>query len=238
MTLTIAALGLLAGTLTTLTGQGGGLLLLLVLSPIVGPHAALALTTPALLVGNAHRALLFRRDLALDVGGRVVLGALPGALVGGLFASRAPAFVLEVALVGLTGLVVARAFGLVSFAAPRWALPFAGFVVGALTGTAGGAGILVAPLLMAAGLSGNRYVATAGLVGTAMHTGRVIAYGATGLLAREHLLAVAGLAVALSLGNTLGERLRARVPERVMAKVEVGALVTFVGLALAGFAKG
>ena len=42
MTVLLGVLGLCAGVLTTLAGQGGGLFLLLLCSLLVGPHAALA----------------------------------------------------------------------------------------------------------------------------------------------------------------------------------------------------
>ena len=58
MTLALAALGTIAGILTTLAGQGGGLFLLLAIAALVGPHEALAITAPALLLGNLHRAVL------------------------------------------------------------------------------------------------------------------------------------------------------------------------------------
>ncbi len=237
MTWTIVGLGLVAGALTTLTGQGGGLLLLLALSPVVGPHAALALTTPALLFGNAHRAFLYRREAAYGVAARVVAGALPGAFVGGLLVSRAPGWIIHVVLVALTLLAVARALGKVNVRVPTWSLPIAGFVVGALTGTAGGAGVLVAPLLLTAGLSGGAFVGTAGLVGTAMHVGRVIAYGATGLILREHAVPVVLLAGAIFVGNHAGERARSRLSDVTTTRLEYGALVLFVTLAVSGVAR-
>src|SRR5437763_7963450 len=102
MTLALAALGLAAGLLTTLAGQGGGLFLLLATSAVLGPHAALALTAPALLVGNAHRALLLRRSVDRRVAARMIVGALPGALVGGALAGVIPSGALRALLLALT----------------------------------------------------------------------------------------------------------------------------------------
>src|SRR5438045_2862535 len=56
----LLALGIASGILTTLAGQGGGMALLLACSALFGPRFAIALTTPALLLGNLHRAALFR----------------------------------------------------------------------------------------------------------------------------------------------------------------------------------
>src|SRR4051794_19686783 len=100
MTLALVTLGCIAGTLTTLAGQGGGLFLLLVLAALLGPHQALAITAPALLLGNLHRAALFRESIDKSVAVRVIAGAVPGAFVGGILARVIPAWVLQIMLVG------------------------------------------------------------------------------------------------------------------------------------------
>ena len=86
----LLALGLAAGVMTTLAGMGGGLMLLLALAALRDPHEALAMTAPALLIGNAHRAFMFRAHLRPSVSGRLVAGALPGAILGGVWALSLP----------------------------------------------------------------------------------------------------------------------------------------------------
>src|SRR5690242_12815639 len=102
MTFVLLALGIMAGVLTTIAGQGGGLFLLLASSVIVGPHAALAITSPALLFGNLHRAILYRRFVDRRVAVPMTLGAVPGAVGGGLLAGAMPPWLLNVLLVLLT----------------------------------------------------------------------------------------------------------------------------------------
>src|SRR5207247_5363015 len=89
---------------------------------------------------------------------------------------------LRALLAGTTVFAVARALG-------AWRRPLripglllwpAGFGVGATAATSGGAGLLMSPLLMSTGLSGEGYVATAATIAVAMHTGRLFAYGAGG----------------------------------------------------------
>src|SRR5687767_13036298 len=58
--LVVIGLGLVAGSTTTIAGVGGGVVLTLALSPILGPHVALAVTALPLVLGNAHRLLAFR----------------------------------------------------------------------------------------------------------------------------------------------------------------------------------
>lgn len=234
MTLALGLLGLCAGMLTTLAGQGGGLFLLLLCSLLLGPRAALAITAPALLIGNLHRAILFRRLIDRPVAVRMIVGAVPGAFVGGLLAGRLPEWVLHVLLVGITALSVARALRWLAFEVPRAALGPAGFVVGAMTGTSGGAGVLFAPVLLAAGVRGTAFVATIATVAFATHLGRVVAYAGSGFFTRELVAPIFVVALAITLGNAVGERVRARLSELTTTRLEYGVLVLCVGVSVLG----
>jgi uncharacterized membrane protein YfcA len=234
MTLALAILGLLAGALTTLAGQGGGLFLLLICSVLLGPRSALAITAPALLLGNLHRAVLFRSAIDRSVAVRMVMGAVPGAFFGGLLAGALPEWTLQVILVGLTGLAIARALRWLSFDVPRWSLGPAGFVIGSLTGTAGGAGVLFAPVMLSAGLKGRAFIGTIATVAFATHAGRVVAYASNGLFTRELLLPIVVVSAAISVGNALGERLRARLSDITTTRLEYGVLVVCMGISMAG----
>src|SRR5262245_42214921 len=102
MTLAVALLGVAAGALTTPAGQGGGLFLLLACAALVGPHAALAVTSPALVLGNAHRTVLFRSAISWPVALRMTAGGIPGSFVGGLVATAMPPWALQALLVAMT----------------------------------------------------------------------------------------------------------------------------------------
>ncbi len=236
MTFALGLLGLCAGVLTTLAGQGGGLFLLLICSLLLGPRAALAITAPALLIGNLHRAVLFRRLIDRTVALRMILGAVPGAFLGGFLAGRLPEWVLHVLLVGITALSIARALRWLAFDVPRWALGPAGFVVGAMTGTSGGAGVLFAPVLLSAGLRGTAFVGTIATVAFATHVGRVVAYGYSGLFTRDLIAPIVVVALAITLGNALGERVRKRLSEVATTRLEYGVLVVCVGVSVLGLA--
>lgn len=241
-TIGFVLLGLGAGALTTLAGQGGGLVLLLACSAIAGPHAALAITSPALLLGNLHRALLYRAHVDRRIAARMVLGALPGALGGGLLAGIAPAWTLRALLVGLTALAICKAIGLLRFTVPSGALVPAGAVVGAMTGAGGGAGVLFSPILLSLGLTGTAFVGTTSTVAFATHVGRVIGYAGLGLFERRLLGPTVAVALAIFAGNALGERIHrlgtARLGAarwaRLRSRLEYGTLVTCVLLSVLG----
>ena len=104
----------------------------------------------------------------------------------------------------------------------------------AASATSGGAGLLVAPLFMAAGLTGTAYVATTAAAATAMQAGRVVAYGASGLVTGVTLAMSAVLVGALLGGNLLGERARRHLDAQRSRQIEMGTLVLCVALALLG----
>lgn len=227
-------LGVIAGILTTTAGLGGGLLLILALSAWQGPHAALAITTPALLLGNTHRLFLLRREVAGRPAAWLIAGALPGGLVGGLLAARLPAEVLSWTIASMTALAFARELLPRGPALPLWGLAPVGAVVGVLAGSAGGAGLLVAPALLAVGLRGDRYVATCALVAVALHSARVVAYSAGGLVDAGTLESAAWLALGIPVGNLVAVRLRPLLSERRSTQLSYGTLAVCVALSLAG----
>jgi uncharacterized membrane protein YfcA len=230
----LVVLGVLAGGLTTVAGLGGGVLLVLALSLVHSPAEALAMTSPALLVGNLHRLALGWSAVDRRVARAFVCGALPGSALGGALAVSLPAGLLQVLLVVSTGLAVGQASGRLSFRPGAGALVPAGLGVGMLAATTGSGGLLVSPLLLATGLRGAVYVATGAASAVALHVGRIAGYGLGGLVTRETLAASLVLAAAILLGNGVGQRVRGRLDPRLSTRIEFGVLIVCVALALAG----
>ncbi|MCC6555197.1 MAG: TSUP family transporter, partial [Polyangiaceae bacterium] len=178
MQLFLLAMGVLAGALTTVAGLGGGILLTLALSFTMTPAEALALTSPALLVGMLHRAHLNRRAIDRRVAAAFAIGAFPGSVVGGALLPAIPAGMLRVLLVGAAASGVVQAIrrrrapareaarGERRGAAAAW-IAAAGFGIGAVGATIGSAGLMVGPLLLSTGLTGAADVATAAAAGRA-----------------------------------------------------------------------
>jgi hypothetical protein len=236
--LTLLLLGLIAGVLTTIAGMGGGLLLIAAIGVLRGPHEALAITSPALLLSNAHRAWLFRRDVDQRIARSFALGAVPGALLGGLFVPKLPPLALSVVLCSATALTLAKVLGLIRFTPSKKAIGSGGFGIGVLTATAGGAGVLTSPLFLSAGLAGAAYIGTVAAAAVALHLGRVLGYGAGGMFHLAQLPTIGLLAVSLVAGNLLGKRVRAVIPTERGIYVEVGALLICTALALVGAVRG
>ncbi len=230
----VGFLGVVAGFLTTVSGMGGGLMLVVTLSAIWGPHVALPTTALALLVGNIHRLSLFRGHLRPEIARPLLLGMIPGSIIGSLLVAGMPSGLIHVVMLGLAAFALARALFGWRLQIPRAALAPAGGAVGVMAGTSGGAAVLTAPLLLASGLRGDEYLATVALAAVAMHVSRTIGYGAGGLVGADTFLWAGFLAVALVVGNLIGKRVRSHVPDRVRSGLEYGVLATCTGLSLLG----
>jgi hypothetical protein len=105
-------------------------------------------------------------------------------------------------------------------------------VIGALTATAGGAGMLLGPLLLSAGLEGRRYLGTVAAAAVVMHSTRIIGYTAGGLVDAAMLRQSAVLAVAVVVGNLCGDAIRGLLSGRTQRVIELGAPVVSVALAI------
>ena len=133
-------LGLLAGLVTTVAGMGGGMLLVLAISAFTrDPLFAMAITTPALLLGNAHRFGLFREHVDWRRAGPFMAAAGPGAFLGGALAVAIPPLVLQLSMAAAALLAVARHAGWLTLQVPAAALAPAGFGIGVASSAGGDA---------------------------------------------------------------------------------------------------
>ncbi len=269
-------IGLLAGILTTVTGVGGGIVALSLLSLVMDPAAALAISAAAFAVGNTHRAVLFARSVDRGVTIRFSVGLAVGAIAGALAVPHMPAEVLRAALVcvavialgkvvvtrlkkwrdRLAGHLAARrrlatepVEGIPSVDAesapaviaastgrawPTSQLVAAGVVIGAIGAGAGGAGVLVSPVLLSTGLRRDAYVATVAACAIVLNTSRVVGYGLGGLYHVPMLLAIVAISVALVAGNLIGKRMRQHISPALLDRIELGTPVVAIALALLG----
>jgi uncharacterized membrane protein YfcA len=246
-------IGLLAGILTTVTGVGGGMVALSLLSLVMDPAAALAISAAAFAFGNTHRAVMFARSVDRRVTARFGLGLAAGAVGGALLVPHVPGAVLRVALVGVAVMALAKALGAHlrhrlggdaggvgvggAGGGMRWPaaqLVSAGVVVGAIGAGAGGAGVLVSPILLGNGLRRDAYVATVASCAIVLNGSRVIGYALGGLYHPPMLLSIVALSAALVLGNLAGGRLREHLSGPLLDRIELGTPLVAIALALLG----
>jgi uncharacterized membrane protein YfcA len=236
--LVLLVLGVAAGAMTTLAGLGGGLVVV-VTAAWFGPHAAMALTAPALAISHLHRAWLLRSQLDRRVLLPFGLAIAPVAFVGSLIAARLDAGALRWLLVGALAIAVVDAFGWVgrfareheAAADRRWLIP-GGAGVGLLMASGGGAGVLAAPVLRFVGVRGDAMVASLAVGALIGHVARTLAYGRTSLLGVESLQAAAVLTVAMVGGNLVGRRLCERIGEAARERMLHAIVFASLGLAV------
>ncbi|MBL8716845.1 MAG: sulfite exporter TauE/SafE family protein [Myxococcales bacterium] len=232
-----AVLGIGAGLLTTVAGLGGGILMLLAVSLATDPKVALVATAPALLAGNLHRAFLFRGDVDRRVARAFALGAFPGSVLGGALLSRMPGRLVGIVMAAMTAVALLRVCKVVTFTPRARGITPVGFGIGALAGTSGGAGMLAGPFLMALGLGGASYVATAAVASVAMHLGRVLSYGLSGLLDASTVRLSLLLLGAVLVGNSAGKWARRFIGPRLGTRIEVTTLVVASALGVFGLTR-
>jgi hypothetical protein len=230
-----ALLGLLAGAVTTHAGLGGGLVLTLALAALHDPMTSLAIAGVGLLVGNLHRSWMYRSRIVVKTAVPYVLGAVPGALIGGLVAAVAPERLVRGSMLVAAALATAKVLFAMRWTVPPGAMLPGGAAVGFVSATSGGGGLLAGPLLLGTGLTGRTYVATGSVGAASVHVARLAGYGAGGAVDSGVLASGALLALTIPLGNLAGERLRRITPPAWTPRVEVGVVVAALLLATAGF---
>ncbi len=230
----VLILGALAGAITTVAGMGGGLLLTLGLSLVHGPLTALAITGPGLLVGNVHRAWLYREHVHRPTAWRFVAGAVPGALIGGLIATGIPQSILQALLVALAVLASAKVLFRWRWQPPAAAITPAAALAGFVTATSGGGGLIAGPTLLSTGLTSREYVGTGAFGAAFVHLARITGYSAGGRFDAHILFLGLVAAAAILLGNLLGERLRTWIPPVAVPRLEIGVVLVALGMALSG----
>jgi uncharacterized protein len=246
-------IGLLAGLLTTVTGIGGGIVALSLLSLVMSSAAALAISAAAFAIGNGHRATMYACSVERQITAQFSGGLAVGAIAAAAAVPRLPAAALHGALIAVAFLALAkllydrvakRSSAIDPDAArltsampigsrwPTYRLVIAGIVIGAIGSGAGGAGVMVSPVLLRCGLRGEAYVATVASCAIVLNTARVVGYAIVGLYDLPMLPLIGALSVALVVGNLLGRWLRRHLSPVLIDRIELGAPVAAIAVTL------
>lgn len=224
----LALAGVVAGALTTVAGLGGGILLVAALGLAYPPVLVLALTAPALFVGNASRAAMLRHAIDWRVAGRFALAGVPAALGFTWLAVALPSAWLQAAigLVVLTFVAGELLFrgGTAPPPGPAGLAYAAGAIAGALSALLGGAGFVAMPLLERLGLPPERLVATNSVGQALVHLCKGVGLVAAAVLTAAHWPAAAALTIGVVAGNAVGARVLKTLPRALFRKLLLGAL--------------
>src|ERR1044071_8563967 len=159
--LDLAVVGLaafVAGTCSGMTGFGGGLLL----PPILAPIHVVPVLSFAMLITNVHRLLLYRKQANLRLIGMVLITMVPAVVLGTSIYLNMPPTAIAIVLGSflLLSIPVGRFFARREMKLGPGGLSLAGGCLGVISGATPGAGMLMVPVLLGAGLVGEAFLAT------------------------------------------------------------------------------
>jgi len=178
-------------------GFAGGLLLAICLAPILGVKATIPVTATAMVVSNVTRVWVFRHAIDWRVFSAVFLVALPGIVVGAVLYIELPAHWVAL-LLGLFLIVTVplrRYVNKRNYRVGLNGLRVAAVPYGLISGTTMGAGLMLAPFLLGAGLTGVRLIAVVAALGLGLNLTKTAVFGFSPLLTTE--LAFTGLLIGL-----------------------------------------
>jgi uncharacterized membrane protein YfcA len=174
----------LSAVFHSVSGLAGALLLVITLSPILGIKTTVPLVAVAMIVSNVTRIWVFRRELFLPVFFSIIVTALPGMIVGAFIFVYMPVKVIALLLgIFLTVSVPGRRVlnkrgikvGLLGFSV-------VGSVYGVVSGVAMGAGLVLAPFFLGAGMVGAQIAALTAILGVVLNITKTIVFGISPLL--------------------------------------------------------
>lgn len=227
----LAICAFLSATFHSVGGYAGGLVLAICLAPVIGVKATVPVLAMSLLISHTSRVWAFRKGFQWPVYRDVMITGLPGIIIGAAIYSLLPigwiAVVLGIFLLGSAPL--RRLMQRMEVQVGRKALMGAGVPFGVLSGASIGAGMILAPFFLAAGLAGETLLGTMAAVAFTVNVLKSAVFGGFGVLNAD--LAAIGAAVGLCAvpGNLLGRWIVRNTPIRVhIALVE--AIVAVGGL--------
>lgn len=224
--------GFVTWTISTLSGGGGAMTLVPIISFMMGAQAAAPVVTVGTVVGSLGRMAIFRRHIEWRIVRWALPGALAGAALGGFLFSILPADWLQLALgLFLISTLPQEYFGRSKAQLPvrPWVFAPVYFVVASLSAVMGAAGPVMNVLFLNAGIIKERLVGTKAAISLPMQFAKLLSYIAFGVLSAEYL--VAGLIVGF--GTVISNQMSTQLLSRISSANY--RTVTLAFMALGGF---
>lgn len=178
------AAAFLTAVFHSVSGLAGALLLVIILTPIVGIKIAVPVVAVAVTISNLTRFWVFRKELRLPIFYAIMVTALPGMIIGAIAFVKLPVQALSV-LFGaflLLSIPGRRVFEHRKIKVQTKSFLAVGPVYGLISGVTMGAGLLLAPFFLGAGMVRGQIVAMTAAIGIALNLTKTIVFGASPLL--------------------------------------------------------
>ena len=234
--LTIMAVCFVAAALSGLSGFGAGLIITVAITPIIGAKAVVPALSVLMLINNFSRVAFFRGALDIRVLGLVVATAIPASVLGARVYVDLDADFIRILLgaVLILSIPLRRWIAGRQWVAGRFSLLVFGLVFGFLSSVMVGAGILVIPMLLGAGLAGPALLATDAAIAVVVNIIKIAAFGR--LEALDFPLFVA--AAAMGLCTVPGTWLAAWIVRRTDIRIHTAIMEVIVMAGGAAIALG
>jgi uncharacterized membrane protein YfcA len=216
--------------LHTVSGFAGGLVLGILIAPIVGVEAIVPLMSVALMISATTRLWAFRRAVNWRIYRQVMVTGLPciaiGAVIYGFLPTRAISGLLGVFLI--VSVLARRSLERRKVQVGPAGFMSMGVVFGLLSGSTIGAGMVLIPLYLGAGLVGESLIAMIASVGFTMNVTKMLVFASSAVLDWETLLLGLMIGICTIPGTYSGYWIVRKTPVRVHTML-VEALVILGG---------
>jgi hypothetical protein len=224
------ATGVVASTVTTITSIGTGLITYGVLGLFLDLKVIIPFAALAQLLSVSLRCWLFRRHIRWRIAGYFFLGVLPGIYAGAalfhVLSELALRRALGVFLLGFAAYQFVQ--GTTVRVAPHLALlPLFGAIAGALSGSIGIAGPMLAVVFLRYGLLKENLIAMVPLFFFVGNAQRTVLYWQQGGLTGVSVVLACVLGLAMSSGVYLGRVILPHVSRELFVRLVLGMLVLF-----------
>jgi uncharacterized protein len=232
--LLLAAAGYVSWLISILSGGGGALLLIPVLTWTLGPRSVAPVVAMVTLFDAPVRLKLFWRHVRWDVVRWYLPGAITGATLGGyIFTDLADSRTVWLKiLVGLflVSTILQYRFGKRphSFRMTRWAFLPIGFVVSLVSGVIGEAGPVLNPFYLNYGVEKEAMIGTKSVNSIGMQLTKLASYFAFGAAMKEFLLPALVIGVSAATASWTGKRILGRMESKRFRQFVI-ALMVFTG---------
>ena len=220
------AAAVLTATLHSVGGFAGALMLAIALAPVLGVKETVPLVATAMMISHASRAWLFRKAVDWGVFAMLLCFGLPFIVLGVMFyvdlSDKAVALFLGSFL--LITIPLRRFLKNRNIAVPRKSLAIVAMPYGFLSGTSFGAGMILAPFMLGAGIVGEALLATVSVSGVMLNVTKTVAFGFSPLLTAE----LAMLGILLGICTFPGHALGRQIVRNTSIRVHTVLLETFI----------
>ena len=222
LTLTLVAIAAFAtAAFHSVAGFAGALLLSVCLAPLIGVKAVVPVVSLAMVISHCNRIVLFRKSINWKAYRAIMITGLPCIILGAVIYLYLPvqAIAIVMGCFLLLSIPLRRIFKKRNYNVGYRGLSVVGSVYGVIAGTVFGAGMILGPFLLGAGIAGQGLIGIVAALGLTLNITKSIVFGAGDLLNRE--LISLGIVVGLCTipGGILGKWIVKR------SRVEVHTLI-------------